>query len=67
MARYTKTDVTAFLTHVYQQVPVDSEEEAWGLYQLADQFEAPGLMQRAIAIIEAGKQLHSHPACCFEQ
>ena len=32
LARYTKRDVTAFLTHVYQQLPVNSEVEAWGLY-----------------------------------
>ena len=66
MALYARSDVAAFLMHVYQQLPIKSEKEGWVLYQLADQFEAPDLMERGITVIEKGRRLHCRPVCCLK-
>ena len=52
---YQEADALTFLRHVYKDQPLQSEEEAWNLLQIADQFDSPSLTGKAVVVIEAAQ------------
>ncbi len=52
---YKESDVLTFLRHVYKDQPVQSEQEALSLLQIADQFDSPGLTEKAVMVLEAAQ------------
>ncbi len=52
---YSLTDVLTFLQHVYKDLPLTSEQEAWDLLPIADQFDSPTLTDKAISAIESAQ------------
>ncbi len=49
---YRSSDVLTFLRHVYKDQQLQSEQEAWDLLPVADQFDSPSLTEKALVIIE---------------
>ena len=52
---YRKIDVLTFLRHVYKDQQLQSEQEAWELLPIADQFDSPSLTEKAVTVIEAAQ------------
>ena len=52
---YREVDVVTFLRHVYKDQPLQSEQEAWDLLPIADQFDSPSLCGKAVLVIEAAQ------------
>ena len=50
---YSMTDVLTFLQHVYKDLPLNCEQEAWELLPIADPSDLPTLTDKAIVVIEA--------------
>lgn len=60
---YKAADMQTFLQHVYVSKKVVKAEEAVQLLMAADQFECPGLRQRAVHFLEDPKEHFLKPTC----
>jgi hypothetical protein len=52
---YKLADVQTFLRHSYKDTTVGSDKEAWQLLQIADQFDSPSLMEKAVGFLETAQ------------
>ena len=55
LAGFKQADIQAFLRHSYQDQPITSELEAMQLITIADLFDSPFLMEKAVHFLEAAK------------
>ena len=49
---YSLREVSTFLLHIYKDLPVESEKDAWDLLPIADHFDCPALIEKAAQVIE---------------
>ena len=52
---YKLVDVQTFLRHTYKDTAVENGEEAWQLLQIADQFDSPSLMEKAVTFLDSSQ------------
>ena len=55
LQHYREIDVLTFLRHIYKDQQLQSEQEAWELLPIADQFDSPSLTEKAVTVIEAAQ------------
>ena len=64
LAAFKQTDIRVFLYHSYQDKPIVSELEAMQLITIADMFDSPYLMEKAVQFLENAKGDSLQATCC---